>query len=700
MKLTTAVHLLLPVSIVAVSGCSAQEEMERTAGMNRLSSETSAYLLAHADNPVNWYPWGEEAFAAAEQEGKPIFLSIGYSSCHWCHVMEQESFEDPEVAALLNENYICIKVDREERPDIDNLYMRYTVAVTGGGGWPMTVIMTPGGKPFFAGTYIPKNASFGRAGMMQLLPSIAQSWSADRDAMEIQAEQIQSHVMNGTQLQAAAGEPSRNIGREGFLAFCSSFDREFGGFGISPKFPSPHNLLFLLRYWKTTGDIEALEMVTQTLRAIRQGGVYDQTGFGVHRYSTDRQWLVPHFEKMLYDQALLSMACLEAYQATADSLFSNTASEIYSYIIRDMTSPEGAFYSSEDADSEGGEGSFYTWTEAELRSVLSTAQSETALEYWNLASSGNPEGIPHLTGDPELEMQPVREALLQSRNTRPRPARDEKILADWNGLMIASLAEAGTVLGKPVYLDAAVKCFHFTEEYMIADNGRLSHSHAGGRKGADGFLDDYAFQIWGALNLYSAILQYEYLQFAVDLQAELDRYFADSAGGGYYFSADYADLRVARLKEAYDGAVPSGNSVEITNLITLWKLTGDSEYLQSASGIQRAFGPQVSAAPQGYSMMLSGIMYAENGGTEVLLTGDLSDQALVEMLGVVRSGYRPWTTVMLAEPSRGYPSWIADTHGDSPAAGYLCTGGTCSLPVENGAALEELMEQQNSARQQ
>ncbi len=685
-------------------------------GMNRLSGETSAYLLAHADNPVNWYPWGDEAFETAVAEDKPIFLSIGYSSCHWCHVMEEESFEDPEVATLLNDTFICIKVDREERPDIDNLYMRFTVAMTGGGGWPMTVIMTPEGDPFYAATYIPKNASFGRTGMMQLIPAVARQWETGREEIVAQAAQIETVVIHSRQVSEVSRVPSQGVADSSFSAFRDSFDTEFGGFGNAPKFPSPHNLLFLLRYWSATGEQDALDMVSTTLRAIRCGGIYDQLGFGVHRYSTDREWLVPHFEKMLYDQALLTMAFLEAYGATEDEFFATAAREILEYVLHDMTSADGAFYSSEDADSEGGEGAFYTWSLDEMSRILTPAELQAAAGYWNVTESGNfteagalnnRRNILHLTrencsstmtspGELQDVISAVRRTLLLSRESRPVPFRDEKILADWNGLMIAALARASIVLNDPEYLDAAVEAFEFIRDRMMTDDKRLIHSFAGGRQGPDAFLDDYVFLIWGCLELYSASMQQQYLTAAVELQSVLDNRFADESGGGYFFTGDYADPQIPRLKESYDGAVPSGNSVELGNLITLWKIIGDPGYLENASGIESAFGASVSAEPTAYSMLLSGIMYGRNGGTEVLLMGELDDPVLLEMLTVLRTGYRPWTTVLLMDPedaSEG-PAWAPDISDTSviPAA-YVCRGGACSLPVGTAMELEELLAQ-------
>jgi len=713
--------MMLPVVAVMALECSGNGNSEETSGMddstnglNRLSEETSAYLLAHSDNPVNWFPWGDEAFAAARAEDKPIFLSIGYSSCHWCHVMEEESFQDPEVAALMNDAFVCIKVDREERPDIDNLYMRFTMAMTGGGGWPMTVIMTPEGDPFFAATYIPKNTSFGRTGMMQLIPAVVEQWDGNREEIVAHAAETASIVLGVAPASGnSSPELSAGVADSSFSAFRSSFDSEYGGFGTAPKFPSPHNLLFLLRYWSTTGESEALDMVRITLRAIRSGGVFDHLGFGVHRYSTDRRWLVPHFEKMLYDQALLTMAFLEAYQATDEQFYANTAKEIIEYVLRDMTSADGAFYSSEDADSEGGEGAYYTWSLDEMSAILVPEELRLAVEHWNVTETGNfaeagasnnRGNILHLTledsfsattlpVDLQDSLETIRRTLLLSRGNRSRPFRDEKVLADWNGLMIASMARASIVLKDPRYLDAAVRAYEFVRDRMMTDDLMLSHSYAESEKGPDAFLDDYAFLIWGCLELYSASMQQQYLHTAIELQRVVDSHFADDSGGGYFFTGDNGDPQIPRLKESYDGAVPSGNSVELSNLITLWKFTGDPAYMERASGIESAFSTSLSTSPTAFSMMLSGVMYGRHGGTEVLLVGDSDDPVIREMLEVLRSGYRPWTTVVLMGPedARGF-SWMPDISDSStvPAA-YVCTNGACSLPAGTALELEELL---------
>jgi uncharacterized protein len=683
-------------------------------GRNRLSGESSAYLLAHADNPVNWYPWGDEAFDLARAEDKPVFLSIGYSSCHWCHVMEEESFQDAEVAALMNDAFICIKVDREERPDIDNLYMRFTVAMTGSGGWPMTVILTPDGDPFFAATYLPRTTSFGRTGMIQLLPVIAQQWSSNRDEIVAHSLEVRNTVLQGSRLPSSSDESADGAPDSAFSSLSNSFDPEFGGFGSSPKFPSPHNLLFLLRYWKTTGEQAALDMVCRTLRAIRAGGIFDQIGYGIHRYSTDREWLVPHFEKMLYDQAMLSMAFLEAYQATADEYFATAASEIFQYVKRDMTSSSGAFYSSEDADSFGGEGAFYTWTLEEMSGVLSGEELDLAVDCWNVSGSGNfseaatlagnrnilhmsPDDenhLPYLSEDIRSILENARQKLFTARENRPEPFRDEKILADWNGLMIASLARASIVLDDPAYLEAATGAFEFIRDSMMTDHMMLYHSFGSRRRGSEGFLDDYSFLIWGCLELYRASMQQEYLSAAIELQGFLDAHFRDDSGGGYYFTSDSAGPQIPRLKESYDGAVPSGNSIELLNLITLWKLTGRQSYLESASGIEAAFASNISSSPSAFSMMTAGVMYGQTGGTEVILVGSPNDPIIIEMMEVLRYGYRPWTTVSLIDPdcTSSFPAWVPDSSlTGEEASAYVCRGGTCSLPVSSSTGLRELI---------
>ncbi|MFH1069109.1 MAG: thioredoxin domain-containing protein, partial [Candidatus Glassbacteria bacterium] len=530
--------------------------------LNRLQYSKSPYLLQHADNPVDWYPWGEEAFARAEKENRPIFLSIGYSTCHWCHVMEHESFEDSTIAALLNEAFVCIKVDREERPDIDKVYMNVCQMLTGTGGWPLTILLTPERTPFFAGTYFPRTGRSGRIGMAELIPRASQLWQTRAGDLRGDADKIVL-ALKEVEMTAPGQELAESVLAEAADSLAGRFDSTYGGFGEAPKFPTPHVLNFLLRWWRRSGDDRWLGMVVRTLEAMRRGGIWDHVGFGFHRYATDRQWLVPHFEKMLYDQALIALAYLEAYQATGRQDFASTAGEIFTYVLRDLAAPGGGFYSAEDADSDGEEGRFYLWRESELAEVLGERDERIASRVFNTSSEGNftgeadggPAGanILHLTHEPaelagELGLEPaelerkieqIRGKLFQARAARTRPGLDDKVLTDWNGLMVAALARGALLLDNDSYLKAAGTCVRFILDRMTDSRGRLRHRLARGEAGIDGNLDDYAFMIWGLLDLYEADFDPAWLEAAVRLQEQAIAHFWDPAGGGaFYFSAD------------------------------------------------------------------------------------------------------------------------------------------------------------------
>ncbi len=468
--------------------------------MNRLKNEKSPYLLQHADNPVDWYPWGPEAFEKARQEDKPIFLSIGYSTCHWCHVMEHESFEDEEVARLLNQTFVSIKVDREERPDIDQLYMTVAQLMTGGGGWPLNIFMTPDKEPFFAATYIPKENRYGRLGLMELIPRVDELWRTSRQELLSSADRIVAALKQVSESQGSSLLDASVLDKA-YQQLLDSFDKDLGGFGSAPKFPSPHNFYFLLRYWQRSGREEALDMVEKTLQAMRAGGIYDHVGFGFHRYSTDAGWLVPHFEKMLYDQALLTLAYTEVFQATGKSFYQTTAREILSYILRDMQSPEGAFYSAEDADSEGEEGKFYLWSYDELENLLSDRELDHLVRHFGIKPEGNfldqdggsSSGLNILhwsrrANEAQEDFEAIRKKLFDYREKRIHPLKDDKILTSWNGLMIAALARAGGAFSEKAYTDAAEKAASFILAQMRDGRGRLLHRFRGGGGGDTGFF--------------------------------------------------------------------------------------------------------------------------------------------------------------------------------------------------------------------
>ncbi len=698
-------------------------ESKKMEHSNRLKNEKSPYLLQHADNPVDWYPWGEEAFEKARKEDKPILLSIGYSTCHWCHVMEHESFEDEEVAKLMNETFVCIKVDREERPDIDNIYMTVCQMMSKGGcGWPLNVIMTPDKKPFFAGTYIPKESRYGRTGMLEFVPKVKELWENDRENILNSADAVTAALKKATDVsQNTEGVSlSTKTLEKAYNQLLRNYDEEKGGFGRSPKFPTPHNLLFLLRYWKRSGDEQALQMVENTLRQMRLGGIYDHVGFGFHRYSTDQNWLLPHFEKMLYDQALLIMAYTEAYLATGKKEYENTAREVISYVLRDMTSPEGGFYSAEDADSEGEEGKFYVWTEKELKDSLSEKDAELMIKTYNTSESGNftEEAGGHKTGANILHLQKplneiassygnseeflgnieqARSTLFNVREKRIHPYKDDKILTDWNGLMIAALSMAGRAFNEQEYEDAAEKAANFILKDMSDDKGKLLHRYREGEAGITANLDDYAFMIWGLLELYETTFDIEYLRAALALQSAMDEGFWDEKFGGYYFTSDDAEELISRQKEIYDGAIPSGNSVAGLNLLKFSRITGDVEYEKKAAMLGKAFSETVESAPMAYTLFMSGLDFGLGPSYEVVIIGDLGDEDTKAMIESIRKTYNPNKVVLyrgkednlqiteIAEFTKAQESI------EGKATAYVCLNHICNLPTNDVNKMLELL---------
>ena len=691
---------------------------------NRLADANSPYLLQHAGNPVDWYPWGDEAFAAARELDRPIFLSIGYATCHWCHVMERESFEDEQVARLMNETFINVKVDREERPDIDGIYMIVAQMATGQGGWPLTVVMTPDRLPFFSGTYFPRESRFGRPGMVDLVPRIGHLWKTRRQDLLESAESIQRQLQQLGATQSAEDAPGPDTLQRGFEELAREFDPVHGGFGRAPKFPTPHRILFLLRYWRRTGNAEALQMVERTLDAMRDGGVFDQLGFGFHRYSTDRAWLLPHFEKMLYDQALLCLAYVEAYQATGEPRHARVAEEVLEYVIRDLVDPAGGFHSAEDADSEGEEGRFYVWTDAEFRAVVGPESADLAAAAWGVRPRGNftdeatgerpGTNILHRTRplagladeaglDPdehETRLNEARLRLFDRRERRVRPLLDDKVLTDWNGLMIAALARASVALGRPHFAVAAERAAEFLWRTMWRD-GRLLHRYRDGDAGIDGNLDDYAFLTWAEIELHQATQEPEHLRRAkLITDAMLARFRQHGSPGLYFTPEDRPDL-IVRRKEVYDGAVPSGNSVALNNLLRLARLTADSSYEQAAGEIAAAFAPVVEAHPSAFAWYLSGLEFAIDGGRELVIEGDPAAEAFQSMLAVARAGYRPHLVTLV----RGVGAAAVDLEAVAPftagfrrepgadATAWLCRGQVCERPVTTSEELEALLNE-------
>lgn len=689
---------------------------------NRLLKEKSPYLLQHAYNPVDWFPWGEEAFARAREEDKPVFLSIGYSTCHWCHVMERESFEDPEVAALMNENMVSIKVDREERPDLDAIYMNACQLIAGQGGWPLTVFMSPDKRPFYAGTYFPKHSRAGRPGMIELVPRISGLWKSEREKIENVAAQVLAELERPAGI--CGGEaPTAALLDSAYLQLSRAFDNVNGGFGLRPKFPTPHQLTFLLRYHKRTGDKLALYMVERTLEKMRQGGMFDQIGFGFHRYSTDERWLVPHFEKMLYDQALLVMAYTEAFQATGKEDYARTAREIIAYVLRDLTSDQGAFFSAEDADSEGEEGRFYLWTLNQVEELLSPDEVELAARAYGLESAGNfvdelrgertgdnllhlVKGLPDLAhelgikeGELRERLAAVRRKLFEARAKRERPRKDDKILADWNGLMIAALAKAAAALEEPAFAEAADRAARFFRERMRRADGRLYHRFRDGEAAIDAFLEDYAFMAWGLFELYQAGFNEDHLEWSFELTELMFKRFKDEARGGFYQSAESAEV-IVRLREAHDGALPSGNSAAMLNLLRLSRIAARPEWAEEAERLFLGFFCTLRKAPAGYTFLLSAFDYALGAGSELVIAGDLESEDTRTLLAALRRKFLPHALVVL-KPVKAGSEKIERLAGhlkahqqiEGRATAHVCRNYNCRLPVTDPDKMMELLEE-------
>jgi len=678
---------------------------------NRLITEKSPYLLQHAGNPVDWYPWGDEAFERAREENKPVFLSIGYSTCHWCHVMAHESFEDPHTATLMNSTFINIKVDREERPDIDKLYMTVCQMLTGSGGWPLTIIMTPEKKPFFAATYIPRETRFGRVGLNELIPRIEEIWTTHRDEVEQSAEQITTSLATLAR-DSRQGQPTDEILKQAFDNLAHLFDDENGGFGTAPKFPTPQHLLFLLRYWRRTGNNFALTMVEKTLKSMRRGGIYDHIGFGFHRYSVDEKWFLPHFEKMLYDQAMLAIAYIEAYQATSAKEYADTAREIFSYITQHMTSPTGGFYAAEDADSEGKEGKFYLWSIDEIKDILTGEETRCITEVFGLKKDGNfsEEATSKKTGRNIFSMvktfaeaadnlsvpetflyqtiQKAREKLNRQRQKRIHPHKDDKILTDWNGLMIAALARGAQALDDSDYLRAAQNAADFIIATMQDPAGRLVHRYRDAESGIRANLDDYAFFIWGLIELYEASFETHYLSTAIRLNTDLLDHFWDEDDGGFFFTPHDGETLIARQKEIFEGALPSGNAVAMWNLLRLGLITANSHYLEKASRIGASFFRSVEQYPAAYTQLMVAFDLASGPSFEVVITGSPRAEDTKKMLRELRSRFVPNKVVILRPAGEERPE-IVSIAGftrelvmiDGKATAYICSGGSCKFPT-------------------
>ena len=703
---------------------------------NRLALEKSPYLLQHAHNPVDWYAWGGEAFAKARAEDKPIFLSIGYSTCHWCHVMERESFENAVVAAQLNRDFVPIKVDREERPDVDRIYMSFVQAATGGGGWPMSVWLTPELEPFFGGTYFPPEDRWGHAGFSSVLTQIAKAWRSDRDRIGESARQALAQLEKQSAFDGVPAGSHAPIDyaviESGFSIFRRTYDSEMGGFGPAPKFPRPAVFEFLLRYHARTGNREALEMTLHTLRKMAEGGMNDQLGGGFHRYSVDERWFVPHFEKMLYDQAQLATSYLEAFQITGEKSFAETARRIFDYLLRDMTAPEGGCYSAEDADSVirpeepsvKGEGAFYIWSADEIRLTVPAPAAEWFAYRYGVAEGGNVVNDPHsefsgrnilyqaasVEETAEQFGRPVEEvragletaeaALLKARASRVRPHLDDKILTAWNGLMISALALGGAVLEEPRYAEAARRAADFALGHLFEPaTGQLLRRYRDGEAAIPGFLEDYAMFTQALLDLYEAQFDRRDMEWAVRLAEKQSALFEDPAGGGFFHSpADAGDL-VLRLKEDYDGAEPSGNSIAILNLLRLAQITGRLEFRASAERALAAFAPRLARVPVALPAMLTACEFYLAEPRQIVVVGPRDSAGTRALLRAFHSRFVANRIVLLVDTEEtrhalaaGIPAIEAmQLAGGLPSA-YVCRNYACQLPVTEAAQLAELLQ--------
>jgi len=728
------IHILLIIILTCnVSSCANGQEGKAVKGgkavmenlnngrkANHLINEKSPYLLQHAYNPVDWYPWGDEAFEKAKRENKAIFLSIGYSTCHWCHVMEHESFEDSSVAEIMNKYFVAIKVDREERPDIDNIYMTACQMLTGSGGWPLTIIMTPDKKPFYAGTYIPKETRYGRIGLLELLPKIENVWQNERDKINENAAQIASKLQSVSYFQGG-GTVDKSIFAKGFNSLSSIFDNKNGGFGKAPKFPTSQNLLFLLRYWHSTKDAKALQMVEKTLTQMRNGGIFDQIGFGFHRYSTDNHWLLPHFEKMLYDQAMLALAYTETYQATGNELYKETAEQIFTYVLRDLTSDEGGFYSAEDADSDGEEGKFYVWSIDEINRLLNKEDAKFFIDIYNFRKNGNfteqtkristETNIPHLTlsilqiakkygatvTDIKSRIERIRKTLFVAREKRIHPFKDDKILTDWNGLMIAALSKAGRVFDNVEYTKAAEKAADFILR-NLSSGKRLLHRYRKGDAVIKGNLDDYSFFTFGLLELYETTFKPEYLRKAMQYTEIMRIHFGDNKDGGFYFTPDDGEKLLVRTKEIYDAAIPSGNSLAFYDLVKLGRITADTKYEELSSKLIKTFSANIEQNPTGVSFLLTGLQFELGKSFEIVIVGEKSSANYRQMLKTINSKYIPNKVLILIDAEKKEeitklaPFTKSYTGMENKTIVYVCENYVCSLPVNNKENLMKLLK--------
>ncbi|MBI2205018.1 MAG: thioredoxin domain-containing protein [Candidatus Rokubacteria bacterium] len=665
---------------------------------NRLANETSPYLLQHAHNPVDWYAWGDEAFTRARAEGKPILLSVGYSACHWCHVMERESFENPDVAGVMNEHFVNVKVDREERPDVDQIYMEAVQSMTGHGGWPMTVFLTPDGEPFYGGTYFPPEDRHGLPGFRRLLEALADAWVNRRSDVVQSAREIGGQLNRSGTLRGAKSLLTDELLYSAFHGLSGQFDERWGGTGGAPKFPQPMNWEFVLRFWKRTKNDRAAEMVRTTLTRMARGGIYDHLGGGFARYSVDGEWLVPHFEKMLYDNGQLASLYLHAWLAFGDAEYRRVVEETLDYVLRDMTDASGGFHSAEDADSEGHEGKFYVWSADDIRAALTPQEADVALAYWGVDRGSNFEGksILHVPGEPDPDLiASARRKLFEIRERRVRPGRDDKVLASWNGLACRAYAEAGRALGRPDYVRAAVKNADFILSRMRAD-GRLLRTWKGGRAKLNGYLEDYALVSGALVDVYEATFERRWLDEARTLADDMLRLFYDADLPGFYDTGTDHERLIVRPRNVFDNAVPCGSSSAIETLFRLGVLTGEARYERTALDALRPMADLVGRYPGGFGRFLCALDFNIGPVAEVALVWpgrDGVDALVKEVFG----RFMPNRVVAGMPAGDGSAAAGIPLLQERPAIGgkptaYVCRNYACQLPVTDPAALAGQLE--------
>ncbi len=668
---------------------------------NALSRETSPYLLQHAHNPVEWYPWCEEALRRARAEDKPILLSIGYSACHWCHVMERESFEDEAIARLMNENFVNIKVDREERPDLDAIYMNAVQLMTGRGGWPLTVFLTPDQVPFFGGTYFPPEDRHGLPGFARVLRSVARAYREHGEEIRRDAARIAREIAAATRIAGSREEPDSGFLDAAASGLAADFDPRHGGFGGAPKFPPSMALDFLMRCHARTGNPQLLEIVETTLQKMAAGGIYDQLGGGFHRYSVDAGWLVPHFEKMLYDNALLSRVYLEAFLLTGNELYRRVAEETLDFVLREMTAPDGGFYSSQDADSDGEEGAFYTWRRDEVMALLGEDDGDLFCRYFDVSADGNFDGrnvlnvprpaalVARLNGVSEERLAEViargRGILFEARRGRPRPDRDEKIVASWNAMMLKSFAQAGCALSRGDYLQAAVRNAEFITTRLM-NAGRLLRTFAAGKPKYPAYLEDHAALADALLALYEATFDLRWLQLAEELADTILSRFRDLEDGGFYFTADDHEKLIQRPMDIFDNATPSGNSLAAHALLRLWHLTAEERWLEPAADIFEKLAGRAALHPAAFCHLLGALDFHLSGGLQIAVAGDVQDPRTLELLRVIYERYLPHRVIACG--SAGKPRLLEGRVqvGNRPTA-YVCKGRVCAAPATTAEEL-------------